>query len=1385
MKVGKYILRSLIFGLFVFLFISVKTTQAAVDCTATGVTGVPQIECEALMALYNSANGLSWTNKANWDTATAVSTWYGITVASGHVTSVQLISNNLSGTLPTEIGNLTSLTTLIIYGHTGVTGQIPSSIGNLVNLVQLNLFANRLSGPIPSGLSNLTKLTQVYLNGNKFLTGSIPPLANLTVIANLWLHDNQLTGSIPSGLSNTLRSFNVSLNNLSGPIPSNVASIPLTAFNISNNNFVFGDMEPGFNNYCSGNRVGFVYSPQYNVDSVRTVNFSTGEALTITPSVAANANDIYQWYKNGVIIPGATSRIFSKTAQDNDSGVYSYRITNSVITGVTIQSNNITLNIFPNPPNQESIYYVTSGSSTWVRGRISENKDIAQQYLWASTNNQEFDFGATYIINSSTVNTISAYQTGILANGSAGDDTAPINTGNIGYILEGHGINIPVVTSVGHDKTSADIGSTWSNGTNQFILAEISGNTLTFYPIAIGAPWVFPAVGAGPLTHVIGATHTNNIVVSSLTSVQKYPAIKNFVKQVLVNGTTQAIDGEGAYADYIDFVEEFDLVDPSTINRTNNPWLWNDGSVWMHVRNVYHATAGNTTIRTTFNVVRPMSIGYFGIIQAGFPAITPYNHAYVYIPKTKPINGYNFKNIQLFDSAPASQISFTSAYVDNINNPPDRQVILKKRNVEDNYDIGFVLGYGPYGDTAANGRNCTSYGAGCWWIYTSQKAYPVMVGGIGVVNNITYDAYAYRQYIDPKQYDIGKLAYWNNQNGHDLVYVDYHRSAVNDITVLPDRFIGKVVSVIESENISAPASVTDQGLVLSTTGTSTYAYAVLELSNDTSSPIISLESPANGATVLGSSVTLTATSTDNVTVSGVQFLVDDINYGTEITSAPYSSNWDTTQYSNGAHSISAIARDAQGNRATTTISVTVNNISPVISDVLATSTTATSTSISWTTSRDTDAQIEYGVNDSYGYYSVKNDTPSSSHSIILGGLLGCTTYHYRVLSSDILTPTATSSDHVFTTLGCTNFSNILDQSSSQVTPSGGTITLENETVNISVEIPADFYSTSTQFQIKQLASGDFLQGVSLPTDYYLAGAHVYNLEALIGATTTLSEFSHNLRVTINYSSQDISSLDGASLMIYRYDAGIWTPLSNCQTSTSSISCETSNFSDFVLLGKQPAVVTTTTSSALPPEAYALPKPPTNSYFHLLINNGDKETSNRQVSLNLFSGIDTVTMAISEDPNFKDASLEPFSALKKYTLSNSFGGKIVYVKFYTRWGRSTVPVSATILLISPTPSPIIDNPATEVKPIKKVTFPKDLKIGSISNEVKLLQISLNKLGFIVAANNRPGAKGKETRFYGPATVKALKALQLKYNFKPANGLLSGKTREKLNSLLSGK
>ncbi len=204
-----------------------------IDCD-NQPTGTSQKDI--LTRFYCAANGGSWTNKTGWGSAT-LSTWHGVTVASGEVTRLILDSNNLTGTISTDLGSLTNLIQLALSSNQ-LTGTIPAELGSLTALTHLHLNNNKLTGTIPTQLGNLTALKQLRLWDNQ-LSGTIPTeLGNLTSLTQLQLNNNQLTGTIPTQLGNltALTSFSFSDNQLSGTIPTELTSLTnLPALYLGNN----------------------------------------------------------------------------------------------------------------------------------------------------------------------------------------------------------------------------------------------------------------------------------------------------------------------------------------------------------------------------------------------------------------------------------------------------------------------------------------------------------------------------------------------------------------------------------------------------------------------------------------------------------------------------------------------------------------------------------------------------------------------------------------------------------------------------------------------------------------------------------------------------------------------------------------------------------------------------------------------------------------------------------------------------------------------------------------------------------------------------------------------------------------------------------------------
>jgi len=118
--------------------------------------------------------------------------------------SLVLESNNLKGTLPTEISMLTSLE-YIDFGGNYIKGEFYPELCNLDQLRFLGISNNGFAGSLPTCLSRMTDLAYLLLSNNQF-SGQLPDLTNLTNMNSLYLDSNRFLGNITSAF-NTMHSL--------------------------------------------------------------------------------------------------------------------------------------------------------------------------------------------------------------------------------------------------------------------------------------------------------------------------------------------------------------------------------------------------------------------------------------------------------------------------------------------------------------------------------------------------------------------------------------------------------------------------------------------------------------------------------------------------------------------------------------------------------------------------------------------------------------------------------------------------------------------------------------------------------------------------------------------------------------------------------------------------------------------------------------------------------------------------------------------------------------------------------------------------------------------------------------------------------------------------
>ncbi len=189
--------------------------EAEFDCSDPAVTAnIIQSECEALVTLYSALNGANWFDQGGWLSGSDPNEWNGISVSNdGHVTEITLELNNISGelpseigdfpelitlginstdmsgTLPTELGQLTQLTTLLFTHNTGLSGGLPSSLASLENLSVINIVDNNLSGNLPFTAIQLSGFNTCVLrnigseDSNGCFTSPVTPISLIDTCA--------------------------------------------------------------------------------------------------------------------------------------------------------------------------------------------------------------------------------------------------------------------------------------------------------------------------------------------------------------------------------------------------------------------------------------------------------------------------------------------------------------------------------------------------------------------------------------------------------------------------------------------------------------------------------------------------------------------------------------------------------------------------------------------------------------------------------------------------------------------------------------------------------------------------------------------------------------------------------------------------------------------------------------------------------------------------------------------------------------------------------------------------------------------------------------------------------------------------------------------------
>lgn len=352
---------------------------------------------EALSLFYNSLQGENWKNTVAkhhlWkpdNPSSQVSTWYGVSVnRQGCVVGLNLSNstgtgkdgNNLRGTIPAAIGNLSALRILNLSYNDSLGGEIPAEIGTLGKLEELSLNGLGLTGKIPKGIWTLEHLDTLDL-GNNLLRDSIDVnIKKLRKLRLLNFSKNQLLGGLPKEIGNLTELTHVYMDSvgLSGEVPEEILRLKqLVLLDISKNRFTsvpnfsglsawgtkpteglrieknlltFGSIEP---NMALPDSITFTYAPQDSIRlEKRLYTVVEGRSLDAIFETGGTKNR-YEWFKiaptgevTSVSASADTALFHIQAVALADSGHYFCRVSNTLAEALIIPTQHITLKVVP------------------------------------------------------------------------------------------------------------------------------------------------------------------------------------------------------------------------------------------------------------------------------------------------------------------------------------------------------------------------------------------------------------------------------------------------------------------------------------------------------------------------------------------------------------------------------------------------------------------------------------------------------------------------------------------------------------------------------------------------------------------------------------------------------------------------------------------------------------------------------------------------------------------------------------------------------------------------------------------------------------------------------------------------------------------------------
>lgn len=475
---------------------------------------------------------------------------------------------------------------------------------------------------------------------------------------------------------------------------------------------------------------------------------------------------------------------------------------------------------------QGDFYYIRA------KAQLSSIYDVVYKVLANKPLNREainsrtgvVDFYGVRFINKLSADTVSAFNLSTDIQSSGIDESCPVRMNGM-FVAGNHGVIGYKATMTGHGKTNVDIGSTWSDGTDTWVLYYIDDTdnaTLVRLNTGTSDKWVISSAdfSSTTLTHIAGATSTANIVMTVSVQAQNIPVIRNYAATVEVDSVE--VLNNGIYVgDSVMISESYELL---SIGSQQSYLIANVGSASPSYTDVAIDTQiefsyvyewdhfGSMSINTAHDVALPYtrstSVDYFGaeqIQRLSLSTDTPpgmHDKAMVYVPEVAPVSGLDFESIADVTSNVLT-VDVPRLSCDDSTDPASHFCLIG-RDSADNTMSGQVFGYCRESGLGIPATRAASVET-VYSLSPSEKNYPHAIDALAgdAVSTDLDTVIAFKAPFLPTDNDLTIPAVIVSMNGKDYCYITAHKNFTNKSVQVPDEFEGKAISVIKSHaNVS-------------------------------------------------------------------------------------------------------------------------------------------------------------------------------------------------------------------------------------------------------------------------------------------------------------------------------------------------------------------------------------------------------------------------------------------------------------------------------------------------------------------------------------------------------------------------------------------------------